>query len=109
MMFTRAISKASSERRYKRLVIPNEVILLVFNAWRDPPKSVVLPVRDELPKDCVVIRARHDWDLDQFELIVCSESFEPLEDGVSPPLIDNACSEMNLVFLTKKVENVAGN
>lgn len=80
--------KARKERRFKIASFDQQFLVPLFNWHRWQPDFLALPITEELPEDCEVIQVNYNWACRTIEFMVCSEKFEPVEDGCIPPVVN---------------------
>lgn len=82
------MSQAHKENRVKRIQLDEHFLIDVFNWHRNPPYFVCLPVSEQLPADCEIVRVYYNHSARCLEAIVASMEYEPVELYTVPPFVD---------------------
>jgi hypothetical protein len=84
-------------RREKVLRVPDWAVLeLLAVSGLNVPSAVNVVRFEKLPDDYRVERVRHDFLTGCFEFVVSHRSFEEVEDGCPPPVMDMQWSQVRL-------------
>jgi hypothetical protein len=92
------------ERRVKIIQLDENMLVDIFNWHRDPPDFLALPITDELPADCEVLRVWINHSARCLEAIVASEEFGEVADGCIPPIVNQPLLEYRTL---RKVGNIS--
>jgi len=79
--------KAFQERRLKILRVDPRHIVDLLNQARNVCRFMKVPVGEQVPDDAVVVTVNADWSSNTIELLLASDQFEPVELGMSPPVV----------------------
>ena len=85
------------QHRIKILMVPQRLIIDIFNWWRNPTHCLALPIVDKLPADTVVVSVHENWQRRCFEVVVCSAQFSVCPEGCVPEIIPDVVTEFRHV------------
>lgn len=94
------------ENRVKIISFEEDFLVQVFNWWRDPPHWMALPVTDELPSDCHVVRVTACWERRCLEALVASKEFPVCPSGDIPERLTGMV-DMRVVQFAIQPESLA--
>ncbi len=75
------------ERRLKILQVDPRYIVDLLNQAAHPQRFMRIPAGEQIPEDVVVVSVNADWSSNTIELLLASDQFEPVELGMSPPVV----------------------
>ena len=90
-------NKPKRPNRVKIVGIDEHLLIDVFNWWRNPPGWLRLPVTDELPGDCEVLRVWTNYERRCIDLLIYSESFPVCPDMDIPERVSDDVAEVRAV------------
>jgi len=79
----------TSSDRLRRVVISFEILHDLFSAGMHPPNRYAV-TKDPIPADAKLVNVQHAWP-NCVELLLWSESFEPVGPGDIIPMLDILC------------------
>jgi hypothetical protein len=79
----------TSSDRLRRVVISFEILHDLFSAGPHPPNRYAV-TKDPIPADAKLVNVQHAWP-NCVELLLWSESFEPVGPGDDVPMLDILC------------------
>lgn len=75
------------EGRFKVIQLPQQLMLDVFNWWRDPIQWLAVPELPGVPEDVEVTAVHLNHQMRAFELLIWHPSFDVVPFGRQPPVI----------------------
>lgn len=83
------MSSNARERRVKLVLMPERLLVEIFNWWRDPAEWLALPTTPDIPEDAFVERVWYSAECQSFKVEISSKEFDPVPDGAAPEVINN--------------------
>jgi len=90
-------NKPKRPNRVKIVGIDEQLLIDVFNWWRNPPSWLGLPITDELPENCEVLRVYVNYEMRCIDLLVYHPSFPACEPGNIPERVPDCLRQMRSV------------
>jgi hypothetical protein len=95
----------SHKNRVKIISIDERFLIDVLNWWRNPPHYLALPITEEMPEDCEVLRVWVNHERRCIEALIYSRSFPECGVEMIPQRIPGTLTEMRRVpFLQSMCE-----
>ena len=91
------MAKDRKPNRVKTLSIDERFLIDVFNWWRNPPAWIGIPVTDELPEDCEILRVWANHERRCIEALVYSSHFPICDDEAIPERIPGTLREVRAI------------
>jgi hypothetical protein len=97
--------KPSRPNRVKIISIDERFFVDVLNWWRNPPTWLGIPVTEELPEDCEILRVWVSHERRRLEALVYSSHFPICDDDTIPERIPGTLREVRAVPFGQVIEN----
>jgi len=78
---------AFQERRLKILRVDPRYIVDLLNQATNPQRFMRIPAGEQIPEDVVVVSVNADWSSNTIELLLAHDTFEPVQLGLSAPVV----------------------
>jgi hypothetical protein len=96
----------TSSDRLRRVVISFEILQDLFSAGLHPPHRYAV-TKGPIPADAKLVNVQHAWP-NCIELLLWSESFEPVKPGDIIPMLDILCERQPAAPVTTVTDVTAG-
>jgi hypothetical protein len=90
-------SNPFKEHRIKILLVSQNLLVDIFNWWRNPTHCLALPMVDKLPDDTFVVAVHTNFSRRCLEVVVCSAQFPVCPIECLPEVIPGAVTEFRKV------------
>jgi hypothetical protein len=85
------------EQRIKIVLLSQNLLVDIFNWWRNPTQCLALPIVDKLPDDTFVVAVHTNWQRRCLEVVVCSAQFPVCPIECLPEVIPDVFTEFRHV------------